>query len=70
MVLISRNEQKIKKRIEELKTNLIKAKKKIPNFRYVVADFKNCGEKNFVQSIVSQIADLPISILVNNVGTS
>lgn len=70
VVLISRNEQKIKRRIDEIIKDLEKRGKKVPQMKFIVADFKDSSSKVFIKGILEQLKGLEISILVNNVGTS
>lgn len=34
----------------------------------MIADFQNCLKENFFQNIYSEIKDLDIGLLINNVG--
>jgi len=63
IVLVARNEEKMNGVREEIAS-------KFPNIRVriVVADFSNCAEPGFFERIESEVADLDISILLNNVG--
>ncbi len=63
IILIARNEEKLAKVKEEIKQIN-------PNVesRIIVADFANSYEEGFFETILQQIGDLDVSILINNVG--
>jgi len=62
IVLLARNEDKLKDRCSELKkTCKVKS-------TYIVADFTKGTTTDFYEGIFDKLKDLPISILVNNVG--
>ena len=63
IVLVARNLQKLNKVATELRQLNSNIKTQI-----VVADFSNSADLNLFDSIVEQIKDLDISILINNVG--
>lgn len=63
VVIIGRNKAKCEKVIEEIKGFNPKAELKL-----IVADFANSFKPGFYDDIYSELKDLDISVLVNNVG--
>lgn len=63
VVLVARNREKL----ERVKAEL-ESLKEGARVRIAVADFKNTLDANFTQSLVAQIEDIEISMLINNVG--
>ncbi|CAD8069712.1 unnamed protein product [Paramecium primaurelia] len=61
--IVARNRQKAENLIKELKQINDK-----PQYKFVIADFQNCLKENFFQNIYSEIKDLDIGLLINNVG--
>lgn len=63
VVLVARNEEKlnrVKAELESLKSDA--------RVRVVVADFKNSLDAGFTAKLVEQVADIEVSMLINNVG--
>ena len=62
IIIIARNEEKLKRVSEEIR-NKYKVETKI-----IVADFKNSNEEKFFDKIEENIKDLDVSLLINNVA--
>jgi len=65
IVLIARNQEKLKKVAEELA--IINPQIKT---RVIVADFTKASEEGFFENIAQQLEGLDVSVLVNNIGIS
>jgi 17beta-estradiol 17-dehydrogenase / very-long-chain 3-oxoacyl-CoA reductase len=63
VVLVGRNEAKLKAVAQEVKQNAPQAQ-----FRVVVADFVDAYKEGWAEEIEKQVRDLDVSILVNNAG--
>ena len=64
IVMVSRNPDKLQRTAKELE-----AANPGVQVRTVVADFQRSFEEGFFERIVQEIADLDVSVLVNNIGT-
>ena len=63
VVLIARNEEKLKAVANEIQTAFPKIQTKV-----VVADFSKATNEAFFENIMNEVRDLDVSVLVNNVG--
>eukprot|EP01017_Pseudomicrothorax_dubius_P041231 TRINITY_DN6571_c0_g1_i1.p1 TRINITY_DN6571_c0_g1~~TRINITY_DN6571_c0_g1_i1.p1 ORF type:complete len:326 (-),score=69.43 TRINITY_DN6571_c0_g1_i1:92-1069(-) len=63
IVLIARNQSKLERVASEIR----EAYENVAT-RIIVANFDDAAEKGFIDNIQSQLSDLDISILINNVG--
>ncbi|CAD8073100.1 unnamed protein product [Paramecium sonneborni] len=61
--IVARNKSKAENLIKELKEINNK-----PQYKIVIADFQDCLKDTFFEQIYSEVKDLDIGVLVNNVG--
>jgi len=65
LVLLARSESKLaqtQKEITQIYPSIV--------VKYIIADFKNSTQPEFIEQIYKQIKDLDISLLINNVGVA